>query len=141
MELIATLMGGSILGFVTTLIGQIVKANAEKHKMMLAAMAQKQKAISEARAHGSKDKHFAFTRRIIAFVCVGCIVIGPFAAPFFGIPVVISVTETGEWSIPFLWEQADKIIWREIQGVALAPAYIHTLAAIVSFYFGSSAAR
>jgi hypothetical protein len=109
--------------------------------MMIAAMAQQQRAVSAAREHGLKDKQFAFTRRIIAFICVGCIVIIPFAAPFFDIPVVVSVTEKGEWGIPFIWEQADKVLWKSIDGIALAPAYIHTLAAIVSFYFGSSAAR
>jgi hypothetical protein len=108
---------------------------------MIAAMAQQQKAVSAAREHGLKDKQFAFTRRIIALICVGCIVIIPFTAPFFGIPIVVSVTETGEWSLPFIWEQADKVLWKSIDGIALAPAYIHTLAAIVSFYFGSSAAR
>tara|TARA_Y100000310_G_scaffold340664_1_gene437243 strand:- start:702 stop:1127 length:426 start_codon:yes stop_codon:yes gene_type:complete len=141
MQLIMTLLGGSILGFVTTLIGQVMKAKAEQHRMMIAAMAQQQKAVAAAREHGLKDKQFAFTRRIIAFICVGCIVVIPFIAPFFDIPVVVSVTEKGEWYIPFIWEQADKVIWKSIEGIALAPAYIHTLAAIVSFYFGSSAAR
>ena len=141
MQLIMTLLGGSLIGFITTLIGQIAKAKAEQQRMMIAAMAQQQKAVSAAREHGLKDKQFAFTRRIIALICVGCIVVIPFVAPFFDIPVVVSVTEKGEWYIPFIWEQADKILWKNINGIALAPAYIHTLAAIVGFYFGSGAAR
>ncbi len=141
MSLVMTLLGGSAMGFITTMIGQVMKAKAEQHRMMIAAMAQQQKAVSAAREHGLKDKQFAFTRRLIALICVGCIVIIPFAAPFFGIPIVVSVTEAGEWSLPLIWEQADKVRWKSIEGIALAPAYIHTLAAIVSFYFGSSAAR
>ena len=132
MSLVMTLLGGSAMGFITTMIGQIMKAKAEQHRMMIAAMAQQQKAVSAAREHGLKDKQFAFTRRIIALIC---------AAPFFGIPIVVSVTEAGEWALPLIWEQADKVKWKAIDGIALAPAYMHTLAAIVSFYFGSSAAR
>ena len=100
MELVMTLLGGSVIGFVTTMIGQVMKAKAEQHRMMIAAMAQQQKAVSAAREHGLKDRSFAFTRRLIALICVGCIVIVPFAAPFFNIPIVVSVTEAGEWALP-----------------------------------------
>ena len=80
MQLVMTLLGGSIMGFVTTMIGQIMKAKAEQHRMMIAAMAQQQKAVSAAREHGLKDRQFAFTRRLIALICVGCIVIIPFTS-------------------------------------------------------------
>ena len=122
MSLVMTLLGGSAMGFITTMIGQIMKAKAEQHRMMIAAMAQQQKAVSAAREHGLKDRSFAFTRRLIALICVSCIVIVPFAAPFFGIPIVVSVTEAGEWALPLIWEQADKVHWKSIEGIALAPA-------------------
>ncbi len=141
MELVTTLLGGSIMGFTTTLIGQIVKAKAEQHKLMLSALNARHKVLQETREHGMKDRHFAWTRRIIALVCVGCIVVIPFIAPFLNVPVIVSHVKEGGFSIPFIWQSPDTVVWQAIEGVALAPMYLHTLAAIVSFYFGSSAAK
>ena len=141
MELVTTLLGGSIMGFTTTLIGQIVKAKAEQHKLMLSALNARHKVLQETREHGMKDRHFAWTRRIIALICVGCSVVIPFVAPFVDIPVIVSHVKEGGFSIPFIWQSPDTVEWQAIQGVALAPMYLHTLAAIVSFYFGSSAAK
>ena len=141
MELVTTLLGGSIMGFTTTLIGGIVKAKAEQHKLMLSALNARHKVLQETREHGMKDRHFAWTRRIIALICVGCIVVIPFVAPFLDIPVIVSHVKEGGFSIPFIWQSPDTVEWQAIQGVALAPMYLHTLAAIVSFYFGSSAAK
>ena len=141
MELVTTLLGGSIMGFTTTLIGQIVKAKAEQHKLMLSALNARHKVLQETREHGMKDRHFAWTRRIIALICVGCIVVIPFVAPFVDIPVIVSHVKEGGFSIPFIWQSPDTVEWQAIQGVAYAPMYLHTLAAIVSFYFGSSAAK
>ena len=141
MELVTTLLGGSIMGFTTTLIGGIVKAKAEQHKLMLSALNARHKVLQETREHGMKDRHFAWTRRIIALICVGCIVVIPFVAPFLDIPVIVSHVKEGGFSIPFIWQSQDNVEWKAIEGVALAPMYLHTLAAIVSFYFGSSAAK
>ena len=141
MELVTTLLGGAILGFVTTIIGQLVKHKAEQQKMMIAGLQAQAKIVQQAREHGLKDKSFAWTRRSIALICVSAIVIIPFAAPFFDIPVLVSFVKEGGFSIPFLWESTSQIEWQEINGIPLAPMYLHTLAAIVSFYFGSSAAR
>jgi len=141
MELVTTLLGGSMMGFVTTLIGGIVKAKAEQHKLMLSALNARHKVLQDVREHGQKDKHFAWTRRIIALTCVACIVVIPFIAPFLDVPVIVSHVKEGGFSIPFIWQSPDTVEWQPIYGVALAPMYLHTLAAIVSFYFGSSAAK
>jgi len=141
MELVTTLLGGSLMGFTTTLIGGIVKAKAEQHKLMLSALNARHKVLQDVREHGMKDKHFAWTRRIIALTCVACIVVIPFLAPFVDVPVIVSHVKEGGFSIPFIWQSPDTVEWQPIQGVALAPMYLHTLAAIVSFYFGSSAAK
>jgi hypothetical protein len=141
MELVMTLLGGSIVGFITTIIGQIVKAKAEQQKLLLGALNARHKVLQDVRKHGLKDIHFSWTRRIIALTCVACIVVIPFIAPFMDVPVLVSHVKEGGFSIPFIWESSDKIEWQAIHGVALAPMYLHTLAAIVSFYFGSSAAR
>ena len=141
MELVTTLLGGSVMGFTTTLIGQIVIAKAEQHKLMLGALNAKLKVLQDVREHGVKDRHFAWTRRIIALICVICIVVVPFVAPFLDVPVIVSHVKEGGFSIPFIWDSPDNAEWQAIEGVALAPMYLHTLAAIVSFYFGSSAAK
>tara|TARA_R100000808_G_scaffold7917_1_gene22717 strand:+ start:8893 stop:9318 length:426 start_codon:yes stop_codon:yes gene_type:complete len=141
MELLTTLLGGSILGFVTTLLGQFAKSKAKQQEMMLQAMNQRAKIVNQARQHGMKDKGFAWTRRVIALTCVITIVCVPFAAPFLGIPILVSEEVQGGFSIPFIWESTKEVVWTEVEGIPLAPMYLHTLAAIVSFYFGSSAAR
>ena len=141
MELITTLLGGSLLGFVTTMLGQMGKARAKQQEMMLQAINAKAAIVDQARQHGLKDKNFAWTRRTIALICVVAIVAVPFAAPFFGVPIMVSETQDSAFSIPFIWNSTSEVIWTEVQGVPLAPMYLHTLAAIISFYFGSSAAR
>ena len=108
---------------------------------MLSALNARHKVLQETREHGMKDRHFAWTRRIIALTCVGCIVVIPFIAPFLDVPVIVSHVKEGGFSIPFIWQSPDNVEWKAIEGVALAPMYLHTLAAIVSFYFGSSAAK
>ena len=55
MELVTTLLGGSLMGFVTTLIGGIVKAKAEQHKLMLSALNARHKVLQDVREHGQKD--------------------------------------------------------------------------------------
>ena len=141
MGLVTTLLGGSILGFVTTLIGQIVKAKGEQQKMMIAGLQAKADIVQRARDHGKTDRTFAWTRRLIALICVFVIVVVPFVAPFFNIPVMVSFVQEGGLNLPFIWEAPNNVQWQEIKGIPLAPMYLHTLAAIISFYFGSSAAR
>ena len=141
MGLVTTLLGGSILGFVTTLIGQIVKAKGEQQKMMIAGLQAKADIVQRARDHGKTDRTFAWTRRVIALSCVFVIVVVPFVAPFFNIPVMVSFVQEGGLNLPFIWEAPNNVQWQEIKGIPLAPMYLHTLAAIISFYFGSSAAR
>ena len=141
MGLVTTLLGGSILGFVTTLIGQIVKAKGEQQKMMIAGLQAKADIVQRARDHGKTDRAFAWTRRLIALICVFVIVVVPFVAPFFNVPVMVSFVQEGGLNLPFIWEAPNNVQWQEIKGIPLAPMYLHTLAAIISFYFGSSAAR
>tara|TARA_R110000823_G_scaffold7391_1_gene26963 strand:+ start:55 stop:480 length:426 start_codon:yes stop_codon:yes gene_type:complete len=141
MGLVTTLLGGSILGFVTTLIGQIVKAKGEQQKMMIAGLQARADIVQRARDHGKTDRTFAWTRRVIALICVFVIVVVPFVAPFFNVPVMVSFVQEGGLNLPFIWEAPNNVQWQEINGIPLAPMYLHTLAAIISFYFGSSAAR
>ena len=141
MGLVTTLLGGSILGFVTTLIGQIVKAKGEQQKMMIAGLQAKADIVQRARDHGKTDRTFAWTRRVIALICVFVIVVVPFVAPFFDIPVMVSFVQDGGLNLPFIWEAQNNVQWQEVKGIPLAQMYMHTLAAIIAFYYGSSAAR
>ena len=141
MGLVTTLLGGSILGFVTTLIGQIVKAKGEQQKMMIAGLQAKADIVQRARDHGKTDRTFAWTRRVIALICVFVIVVVPFVAPLFDNPVMVSFVLDGGLNLPFIWEAQNNVQWQEVKGIPLAPMYMHTLAAIIAFYYGSSAAR
>ena len=141
MGLVTTLLGGSILGFVTTLIGQIVKAKGEQQKMMIAGLQAKADIVQRARDHGKTDRTFAWTRRVIALICVFVIVVVPFVAPFFDIPVMVSFVQDGGLNLPFIWEAQNNVQWQEVKGIPLAPMYLHTLSGIIGFYFGGGAAR
>ncbi len=141
MELIATLLGGSLLGFVTTLLGQFAKAKAKQQEMMLQAMNQKAKIVDQARQHGLKDKNFAWTRRVIALICVITIVCVPFAAPFLGIPILVSETQEGGFSIPFYLGVNNKRSVDRSTGHTTCTDVSSYTSSHSEFYFGSSAAR
>ena len=69
LELI-TMLFSTVLGGVMSMWGQSNKNKAEHQKALVGA-------VSDAREHGKTDKHFAWTRRIIALSAVGSIIVLP----------------------------------------------------------------
>ena len=119
-----TILGSSILGGVMSLWGQSIKAKQENQKMLLARGNFQMKAIEKARTYDNKG--FQWTRRIIALLALGSIVIWPkFAPVFFDTSVILTWTE---------FSRGD----REFAGVVITPLDTHLMSAIVGLYFGGS---
>ena len=67
---IFTLLASTVLGGVMSIWGQNIKSKQEANKMYIAALTEESKITASAREHGTKDVHFAWTRRIIALSAV-----------------------------------------------------------------------
>ena len=72
---LVTMLGSTLLGGVMSLWGQALKARMENNKMLLQRGEFRAGAASAAREYGSKDKHFAWTRRLIALGAVFSIIV------------------------------------------------------------------
>ena len=69
LELI-TMLFSTVLGGVMSMIGQNAKNKAEQQKILLGG-------VTEARNAGKTDKHFAWTRRLIALSAIFSIIVLP----------------------------------------------------------------
>ena len=123
LELI-TMLFSTILGGVMSIWGQNNKNKAEQQAMLIGA-------VNTAREYGSKDKHFAWTRRIIALSAVW----------YPEVPVFVGYTEIqgGFWN--FLFGPDKQIVWQSAQGFVITPLDTHIVSAIVGLYFGAGFAK
>ena len=131
-----TILGSSVLGGVMSIWGQSIKAKQAEQKMLLARGNFQMKSIEKARTYDNKG--FQWTRRLIALIALGSIVVWPkFAPVFFDVPVILTWTEfsRGFW---FLVERKEMIIDREFAGIVITPLDTHLMSAIVGLYFGGS---
>ena len=112
--------------------GQNNKNKAEQQKLLIAGQ-------QEAREHGAKDSHFAWTRRIIALSAVFSIIVLPklVAVWYPEVPVFVGYTEMqgGFWN--FLFGPDKQIIWQSAQGFVITPLDTNIVSAIVGLYFGA----
>ena len=76
LELI-TMLFSTLLGGFMSIWGQSMKNKQEQNKMMLANARFSAEQVNEARDAGKADKHFAWTRRIIALSAVFSIIVLP----------------------------------------------------------------
>ena len=65
LELI-TMLGSTVLGGVMSIWGQSMKMKQEQNKMLLERANANASFVADARNAGKTDKHFAWTRRLIA---------------------------------------------------------------------------
>jgi hypothetical protein len=116
--------------------GQNNKNKAEQQAMLIGA-------TNTAREYGSKDKHFAWTRRIIALSAVTSIIVLPklVAVWYPEVPVFVGYTEVqgGFWN--FLFGPDKQIVWQSAQGFVITPLDTHIVSAIVGLYFGAGFAK
>lgn len=138
---IFTLLFSTILGGVMSIWGQSLKAANDRNKMYIAALTEEAKIVASAREHGLKDKHFAWTRRLIALSAVFSIVVLPKIAALIYVdtPWLVNVgyleLQGGFWNWLFGPEKA--VEWVSFQGFVLTPLDTNLVAAITGLYFGT----
>ena len=76
LELI-TMLFSTVLGGVMSIWGQSMKNRQEQNKMMLQTAQFRADQVNTAREAGKNDKHFAWTRRLIALSAVFSIIVLP----------------------------------------------------------------
>ena len=131
LELI-TMLFSTVLGGVMSIWGQANKQRAEQQRALIGA-------VSQAREHGKKDKHFAWTRRIIALSAVFAIIVLPklVAVWYPEVTVIVGYTEMngGFWN--WLFGPAESTMWVSARGFVITPLDTHIVSAIVGLYFGA----
>jgi hypothetical protein len=143
LELI-TMLGSTVLGGVMQIWGQSIKAKQAQNKMLLERGEFNMKAADSAREHGSKDSHFAWTRRLIALSAVFSIIVLPklVAVWYPEVPVYVGYSEiqTGFWDFLF-GAGPEQIKWKYTEGFVITPLDTHIVSAIVGLYFGAGFAK
>ena len=138
LELI-TMLFSTVLGAVMSIWGQSIKAKEANNRMLLERANFKKQAVAEARNAGKDDKHFAWTRRLIALSAVFSIIVLPklVAVWYPEVSVYVGYTEAtgGFWNWMFGPDEA--IQWKMAQGFVITPLDTHIVSAIVGLYFGA----
>jgi len=138
LELI-TMLGSTVLGGVMSIWGQALKSRMEQNKMLLQRAEFRAGAVNTAREHGTKDKHFAWTRRLIALGAVGAIIVLPKVAAIFypEVGVVVGYTEVQGGFFNWLFGSPEAVVWKAATGFVITPLDTHIVSAIVGLYFGA----
>jgi len=131
LELI-TMLFSTVLGGVMSIWGQSNKNKAEHQRALVGA-------VNQARDHGKTDKHFAWTRRIIALSAVFSIIVLPklVAVWYPDVNVIVGYTEMNGGLLNWLFGPAETIQWKYAQGFVITPLDTHIVSAIVGLYFGA----
>jgi hypothetical protein len=140
LELI-TMLGSTVLGGVMSIWGQSIKAKEAQQKMLMERANFNAQQVNTAREAGSKDKHFAWTRRLIALSAVFSIIVLPklVAVWYPEVSVFVGYTEVqSNFFTDFFGGEGREIIkWQMAQGFVITPLDTHIVSAIVGLYFGA----
>ena len=138
LELI-TMLFSTILGGVMSIWGQSIKAREANNKMLMERANFRKKAVAEARNAGKDDKHFAWTRRLIALSAVFSIIVLPklVAVWYPDVSVYVGYTEATGGFFNWLFGPDEAIQWKMAKGVVITPLDTHIVSAIVGLYFGA----
>ena len=138
---IFTLLASTVLGGVMSIWGQSVKSKQEHNKMYIAALTEESKIIASAREHGTKDEHFAWTRRIIALSAVFSIIVLPKIVPLIypETPWLVTVgyTEMQGGFSNWLFGPDKAMLWKSFTGFVITPLDTNLVAAITGLFFGA----
>jgi hypothetical protein len=134
-----TMLGSTVLGGVMSIWGQSIKAKQENNKMLMERANFNAEQVNIARSAGKNDKHFAWTRRLIALSAVFSIIVLPKAVAVFypEVSVIVGYSEIqgGLWN--FLFGPEKVVEWKAAEGLVITPLDTHIVSAIVGLYFGA----
>jgi len=138
LELI-TMLGSTVLGGVMSIWGQSIKAKQENNKMLMERANFNAEQVNLARTAGQTDKHFAWTRRLIALSAVFAIIVLPkLVAVFYPeINVIVGYTEVEGGIINWILGGNETVRWQAASGFVITPLDTHIVSAIVGLYFGA----
>ena len=140
LELI-TMLGSTVLGGIMSIMGQRMKAQQEQQKMLMERANFSAKQVNAAREAGKNDKHFAWTRRLIALSSVFAIIVLPkLVAVFYPeVAVYVGYTEvkTNFFQSLFGGDGQEAVKWVQAKGFVITPLDTHIVSAIVGLYFGA----
>ena len=137
---LVTMLGSTVLGGVMSVWGQSLKAKEAQQKMLMERANASAGFVQQAREAGSKDKHFAWTRRLIALSAVFSIIVLPklVAVWYPEVSVIVGYSEIqgGFWKSLF-GNSSEAVQWKAAQGFVITPLDTHIVSAIVGLYFGA----
>tara|TARA_E500000305_G_scaffold18186_1_gene13409 strand:- start:19859 stop:20302 length:444 start_codon:yes stop_codon:yes gene_type:complete len=138
LELI-TMLFSTILGGVMSIWGQSIKGKQAQNEMLMERANFNAKQVNRARDAGKNDKHFAWTRRLIALSAVFSIIVLPklVAVWYPDISVYVGYTEVQGGFLNWLFGPEEAIQWKMAKGFVITPLDTHIVSAIVGLYFGA----
>src|SRR6056300_1988960 len=136
---LVTMLGSTVLGGVMSVWGQSIKAKEAQQKMLMERANANAGFVAEAREAGKNDKHFAWTRRLIALSAVFAIIVLPklVAVWYPDVSVYVGYTEATGGPLAWLFGPAESIQWKMAKGFVITPLDTHIVSAIVGLYFGA----
>ena len=138
LELI-TMLFSTILGGVMSIWGQSIKGKQAQNEMLMERANFNAKQVNRARDAGKNDKHFAWTRRLIALSAVFSIIVLPklVAVWYPDVSVYVGYTEMQGGFMNWLFGPEEAIQWKMAKGFVITPLDTHIVSAIVGLYFGA----
>ena len=138
LELI-TMLFSTLLGGVMSIWGQNTKAKQAQQEMLMQRANFQAKQVNRARDAGKNDKHFAWTRRLIALSAVFSIIVLPkvVAVWYPEVTVYVGYTEVQGGFMNWLFGPDEAIQWKMAKGFVITPLDTHIVSAIVGLYFGA----
>ncbi len=129
----------TILGGVMSIWGQSIKGKQAQNEMLMERANFNAKQVNRARDAGKNDKHFAWTRRLIALSAVFSIIVLPklVAVWYPDISVYVGYTEVQGGFLNWLFGPEEAIQWKMAKGFVITPLDTHIVSAIVGLYFGA----
>jgi len=136
---LVTMLFSTVLGGVMSIWGQSIKARQAEQKMLLQRAEFNRSAVADAREAGKDDKHFAWTRRLIALSAVFSIIVLPklVAVWYPDVSVYVGYTEVQGGFMNWLFGPEEAVQWKMARGFVITPLDTHIVSAIVGLYFGA----
>lgn len=136
---LVTMLGSTLLGGVMSIWGQSIKAKEKQQEFLLKRGEAHAAYADDARKHGLKDTHFAWTRRLIALSSVFAIIVLPklVAVWYPEVGVYVGYTEAQGGLFNWMFGPSEAVVWKYAQGFVITPLDTHMVSAIVGLYFGA----
>ena len=123
----------------STVLGGVMKNRQLQNEMLMQRAEFNRSAVADARDAGKNDKHFAWTRRLIALSAVFSIIVLPklVAVWYPEVSVYVGYTEATGGFFSWMFGPEEAIKWKMAQGFVITPLDTHIVSAIVGLYFGA----